>query len=127
MPVLHCLAAPQVRNRTAQELNDGTPLEKVRKAEGDFFRNHPQLSKVHPERRGIAALVAELARLQMQRVAKSLPDVKKQVGRWAGGGGRAGWGVDVGEWRMVWCGWMGPRFFSHGSCKAWCMHVPNMP
>lgn len=69
-----------MRNRTAQELKDGTPLEKVRKAEGDFFRSHPQLGKVHPERRGIAALVAQLAHLQMQRVTKSLPTVKKQVG-----------------------------------------------
>lgn len=82
-----------MRNRTAQELKDGTPLEKVRKAEGDFFRSHPQLCKLPEDRRGISALVAELARLQMQRVAKSLPEVKKQASSRGVGWGGFWWQV----------------------------------
>ncbi|PSC76263.1 dynamin-related 4C-like [Micractinium conductrix] len=68
-----------VRNRTTSELTDGTSLDQVRENEAAFFKCHPLLSQLAKDRRGIPALVDQLAHVQMQRVHKALPELKKQV------------------------------------------------
>lgn len=68
-----------VRNRTTEELNSGTSLADVRAAEDAFFRAHSELGKLARDRRGIDALVAQLAQVQLQCIVRNLPDLKKQV------------------------------------------------
>ena len=57
-----------VRNRTKEELENGTTLEQARRFERQMFDTHPVLCKISKDRAGVDALSKKIVALQRQTV-----------------------------------------------------------
>jgi hypothetical protein len=68
-----------VKNRCQADLNEKVTVAKSREQESTFFDDHAIFKDLDPDKAGTEALIASLASIQTQAIAKALPEIQEKV------------------------------------------------